>query len=161
LIGPETHGPLTCFLSGVHSGPNPSPGLGVALSLRQAFPGARLIAVDYSVERSGLHSQVFDDIWLQRPWKELQLPVYQAAIQQRLDGGAIWFAGQDLEVEWLSSTLGDRSRAMLPSPEALRQVAKPAIRAAEALPFVIPEFIQADRTDWELHAFCRKHGWRV
>ncbi|HEX8430766.1 MAG TPA: hypothetical protein VF625_05740 [Longimicrobium sp.] len=153
--------PLTCYLSGVHSGPNPSPGLGVARSLRDAFPHARLVAVDYSVESSGLHSDVFDDVWVQRPWKELRLPVYQAAIQEVLDGGALWFPGQDLEVEWLASTLADRSRAFIPPPEALARVAKPTIDAARGLPFVIPEFITVDRSDWELHGFCREHGWRA
>lgn len=157
----ESDGRLTCYLSGVHSGPNPSPGLGVALSLRQAFPHAHLVAVDYSVESSGLHSDVFDDIWLQRPWKELQLPVYQAAIQSVLDAGALWFAGQDLEVDWLAGALTDSSRAFLPPAGALAQVAKPSIEAARKLPFVIPEFIPVDRSDWELHSFCRQHGWRV
>jgi diaminopimelate decarboxylase len=157
----DLSGSLTCYISGVHSGPNPSPGLGVALSLRQAFPHARLVGVDYSVESSGLHSEVFDDIWLQRPWKELQLPVYQAAIQQVLDDGALWIAGQDLEVGWLAGALTDRSRAMLPPSEALRQVAKPEISAARELPFVVPEFLAVDRSDWELHGFCRAHGWRV
>jgi diaminopimelate decarboxylase len=157
----EMNGRLTCYLSGVHSGPNPSPSLSVALSLRQAFPEARLVAVDYSVESSGLHSDVFDDVWLQRPWRELQLPVYQAAIQQVLDGGALWFAGQDLEVTWLSGALANPSRAMLPPSEALRQVAKPAIHAASTLPFIVPDFISMERSDWELHGFCREHGWRV
>ncbi|HEV2130340.1 MAG TPA: hypothetical protein VGR27_04535, partial [Longimicrobiaceae bacterium] len=157
----KTETRLTCYLSGVHSGPNPSPGLGVAQSLREAFPRARLVAVDYSVESSGLHSDVFDDVWLQRPWKELQLPVYQNAIQEVLDGGALWFAGQDLEVEWLAGALTDRSRAFLPSTMALRQVAKPTITAARKLPFSVPDFISVDRSDWELHAFCREHGWRV
>ena len=152
---------LTCYVSGVHSGPNPSPGLGVARSLRQAFPHARLVAVDYSVESSGLHSEVFDEVWVQRPWKEMRLPVYQAAIQAVLDGGALWFPGQDLEVEWMSGALPDPARAMLPPIAALEQVAKPAIFAAEGLPVSIPEWMGADRSDWDLHAFCREHGWRV
>ncbi|HEY0038007.1 MAG TPA: hypothetical protein VGB66_15020 [Longimicrobium sp.] len=149
------------YLSGVHSGPNPSPGLGVARSLRQAYPHARLVGVDYSIESSGLHSDVFDDVWVQRPWKELRLPVYQAAIQERLDGGAYWFPGQDLEVQWLAENLSDRSRAFIPPPEALSRVAKPSISAAGKLPLSIPDFVLADRSDWDLHAFCREHGWRV
>lgn len=151
----------TFYLSGVHSGPNPSPGLGVARSLRAAYPHARLVAVDYSVESSGLHTDVFDELWVQRPWKELRLPVYQAAIQERLDGGAFWFPGQDLEVQWLAESLADRGRAFIPPPEALKEVAKPDIRAAASLPFTIPDFVRADGTDWDLHAFCREHGWRV
>ncbi|MDP9349123.1 MAG: hypothetical protein M3P24_08285, partial [Gemmatimonadota bacterium] len=151
----------TFYLSGVHSGPNPSPGLSIARSLRDAFPHARLVAVDYSVESSGLHSDVFDDVWVQRPWKEMRLPVYQAAVQEVLDGGAFWFPGQDLEVQWLTESLRDRSRAFVPSVEALRRVAKPDIQAARNLPFCIPDFVSVDRSDWDLHAFCREHGWKV
>ena len=160
-MGPTTDQSLTCYVSGVHSGPNPSPGLGVARSLRQAFPHARLVAVDYSVESSGLHTDVFDDVWVQRPWKEMRLPVYQAAIQEVLDGGALWFPGQDLEVEWLAGCLRDPSRALLPGSEALRRVGKPDIRAAERLPVTVPEYVGIERSDWDLHAFCREHGWRV
>jgi diaminopimelate decarboxylase len=152
---------MTCYVSGVHSGPNPSPGLGVAQSLRQAFPAARLVAVDYSVESSGLHSEVFDEVWVQRPWRELRLDVYAAAIQEVLDGGALWFAGQDLEVEWLTHALRDPSRAFVPPAQSLQQVAKPFIRAAAGLPLVVPDFVAVDRADWDLHAFCREHGWRV
>ncbi|HYH79154.1 MAG TPA: hypothetical protein VEX86_05135, partial [Longimicrobium sp.] len=157
----DTHPPLTCYLSGVHSGPNPSPGLGVARSLREAYPHARLVAVDYGVESSGLHSEIFDEVWLQRPWKEIRLPVYLAAVQEVLDGGALWIPGQDLEVEWLAESLARRGGALVPPPAALHAVAKPRIEAAAALPFEIPPFVSADRPDWELHAFLREHGWRV
>ncbi len=152
---------MTCYVSGVHSGPNPSPGLGVAQSLRQAFSAARLVAVDYSVESSGLHSEVFDELWVQRPWRELRLDVYAAAIQEVLDGGALWFGGQDLEVEWLTRALRYPSRAFVPPAQSLQQVAKPFIRAAAGLPLVVPDFVTVDRADWDLHAFCREHGWRV
>jgi len=39
-------------VSGVHSDTDPSPGIGIARSLREAFPDAVLQAVDYSVLRS-------------------------------------------------------------------------------------------------------------
>ncbi|MBW3630875.1 MAG: hypothetical protein KY464_16490 [Gemmatimonadetes bacterium] len=151
----------TFYLSGVHSGPNPSPGLGVARSLRDAYPRARIVAVDYSVESSGLHSDTFDDVWVQRPWKELRLPVYQAAVQERLDGGAYWIPGQDLEVEWLARSLSDPTRALIPPLRALARVAKPTIDAAGTLPFSIPDFFSVSHSDWDLHSFCREHGWRV
>lgn len=160
-MGSGTIPRTTFYISGVHSGPNPSPGLGVAQSLRQAFPGARLVGVDYSVESSGLHSDVFDEVWVQRPWRELRLDVYEAAIQEVLDGGALWFPGQDLEVEWLTRSLPDPRRALVPPARSLELVAKPFIRAADRLPLVVPDFMTVDRADWDLHAFCREHGWRV
>jgi diaminopimelate decarboxylase len=151
----------TFYVSGVHSGPNPSPGLGVAQSLRLAYPHARIVGVDYSVESSGLHSDVFDDVWVQRPWRELDLDVYRDAIGAVLDGGACWFPGQDLEVKWLAETLPGRAGALVAPTDALLRIAKPSIPAADRLPLSIPDFMLVDRPDWDLHGFCREHGWQV
>lgn len=152
----------TFYVSGVHSGPNPSPGFGVAQSLRAAYPHAHIVGVDYSVESSGLHSPVFDELWVQRSWKELDLDVYQAAIAERLaDGRAAWFPGQDLEVQWLADALPAARGALAAPSDALRQIAKPAITAARDLPLTVPEFLLIDREDWDLHTFCRAHGWQV
>jgi diaminopimelate decarboxylase len=151
----------TFYVSGVHSGPNPSPGLGVARSLRSAYPHARIVGVDYSVESSGLHSDVFDDLWVQRPWKELDLDVYRDAIAEVLDGGAAWFPGQDLEVQWLAQAVPGRPGALAAPAEALGQIAKPAIPAARGLPLTVPDYVLVDRPDWDLHGFCRAHGWNV
>jgi diaminopimelate decarboxylase len=87
--------------------------------------------------------------------------VYEAAIREVLDGGAVWIPGQDLEVEWLSESLGPGAGALVPPADALGRVSKPRITAAAALPFQIPPFISAGRADWELHGFLREHGWRV
>ncbi len=53
----------TVFISGLYSGPSPSAGLGVARSLRAAFPSAHLVGVDYWAGSSGLHHEVFDATW--------------------------------------------------------------------------------------------------
>ena len=50
------------YATGMHSGPNPSPGLGVARSLRAFAPELRIVGVDYSGTASGLHSPVLDGI---------------------------------------------------------------------------------------------------
>ena len=160
MAAQQSHVP-TFYVSGVHSGPNPSPGLGVAHSLRQAYPRARIVGVDYSVESSGLHSEVFDDVWVQRPWKELDLDVYRDAIGGVLQDGACWFPGQDLEVQWLAESLPGRPGALVAPAEALRRIAKPSITAAAGLPLSIPDFMLVDRPDWDLHGFCREHGWQV
>ena len=73
---------MKVFLSGVHSGPNPSPGLGTARAIRRAYPNATLIAVDYSTLSSGLHYEVFDDVWLQLPWDQLDLFLYAEQLKQ-------------------------------------------------------------------------------
>src|SRR3712207_8231713 len=47
-----------------------SPGVGLARSLRAAYPEATLIGVEYSNRSSGLHWSDFDELLLQRPWEE-------------------------------------------------------------------------------------------
>ena len=94
--------PLTIHVSGLYSGSNPQPGVGIARSLRLAYPDARLIGVEYSNRCSGVHWQDFDDIWLQRPWSELNLALHAANIKQRLDDGALWISSIDLEIAWLA-----------------------------------------------------------
>ena len=49
------------MVSGVLSGPNPASGVGIARSLRAAYPHARLVAAAYSHGDSGLNWPDFDD----------------------------------------------------------------------------------------------------
>lgn len=152
---------MEAYISGAHSGPNPSPGLGTARSLRRAFPSIQLIAVDYSNRSSGIHYSDFDAQWIHRPWDELDLNAYVEQVQRILDSGAFWFSGLDLEALWLARTLGGHPNLFVPPPSALTQVAKPEIAAHSTLPMRIPPFINCTEPDWNLHAFCREYGWKV
>src|SRR5262245_11454692 len=95
----------TIYVSGVHSGPSPSAGLGVARSLRTEFPSATLIGVDYWAGSSGLHDEVFDSIWLKPSWDLMQDDLYAREVRAVLDGGALWIPTLDLEVAWLAERL--------------------------------------------------------
>ena len=155
-------GNLTIYVSGLYSGTNPQPGVGIARSLRHAYPGAKLIGVEYSNRCSGIHWPDFDDIWLQRPWNELDLELHAAEIKQRLDDGGYWISSIDLEIMWLADVFPDGHPNLLtPNANALRRVAKPAIEAHIGLPVLIPDFVTTEISDWELHAFCRKYDWKV
>jgi diaminopimelate decarboxylase len=149
------------YVSGVHSGPNPSAGVGVARSLRLAYPAAKLIGVDYSTASSGLHSPDFDEIWLQRPWNEMDVDDYGRRIAELLDSGALWISTLDLEIHWLGGALRRHPNLLIPPTAALHRIAKPAIPGRGSLPVGIPPFVPTTLSDWDLHAFCRKHGWRV
>src|ERR1043165_9856816 len=96
---------MKCYVSGVHSGPNPSPGLGTARSLRLGYPGVTIVAVDYSVRSSGLHHEVFDEVWLQPSWDHIDLALYEQQIQRVGEAGNLWFSGLDLETLWLAESL--------------------------------------------------------
>ena len=87
---------LTIYVSGLYSGTNPQPGVGIARSLRQGYPKAKIVGVEYSNRCSGIHWPDFDEIWLQRPWTELNLALHAKEITKRLDDGALWISSIDL-----------------------------------------------------------------
>lgn len=153
---------MKIHVSGLYSGGNPQPGVGIVRSLRQAFPDACLVGVEYSNRVSGIHWQDLDDLWIQRPWDELNLDSYGARLKEVLDDGGLWISGSDLEALWLASLFPDGHPNLLAPPiNALKRIAKPAVEAASKLPIKIPTYVSTDRSDWELHKFCRDHNWRV
>ena len=153
---------MKIYVSGLYSGGNPQPGVGIVRSLRQGYPNATLVGVEYSNRVSGIHWQDLDDLFIQRPWDELDLDSYGRKVCELLDGGALWISGSDLEAMWLADLFPDGHRNLLAPPmAALKRIAKPGVEAHEGLPVSIPTHVSTDLPDWDLHAFCRKHNWRV
>lgn len=153
---------MKIYISGLYSGTNPQPGIGIARSLKIAYPRATLIGVEYSNRCSGIHWQDFDDIWLQRPWDELNLVSHAGEIKKVLDSGAIWISSIDLEIMWLANLFPEGHPNLLTAPlSAMKQVGKPAIPAHTGLPVRIPTFVTTEISDWDLHTFCREHDWKV
>jgi diaminopimelate decarboxylase len=153
---------MKIYISGLYSGTNPQPGIGIARSLRLAYPDAILVGVEYSNRCSGIHWPDFDEMWLQRPWEEMNLDTYASLIKDVLDAGALWISSIDLEIMWLASVFPEGHKNLLtPSPEAIQRVSKPAVEAHKGLPVRIPTYVWTDLSDWELHAFCRQHDWNV
>ncbi|HEX8569439.1 MAG TPA: ATP-grasp domain-containing protein [Caulobacteraceae bacterium] len=153
---------MKIYVSGLYSGGNPQPGVGIARSLRLGYPEATLVGVEYSNRSSGIHWSDFDDLWLQRPWDELDLGAHGRAVRALLDGGALWISGSDLESMWLAGVFPNGHPNLLTPPgSALARIVKPQVVAHEGLPVSIPPYVGAELADWDLHAFCRKHDWRV
>jgi diaminopimelate decarboxylase len=153
---------MIIYISGLYSGGNPQPGVGIVRSVREGFPDATIIGAEYSNRISGIHWQELDDLWIQRPWDELDLASYGEQVKEALDEGALWISGSDLEAMWLADLFPDGHPNLLAPPmSALRRIAKPAVQGAAALPVRIPAYTSTDRSDWDLHAFCRQHNWRV
>ena len=153
---------MKIYVSGLYCGGNPQPGVGIIRSLRQGYPNAVLIGVEYTNRVSGIHWSDLDDLWIQRPWDELDLDLYAERVREVLAGGALWISGSDLEAMWLASVFPDgHPNRLAPPAAALKRIAKPAVEAHEGLPVQIPPFVSSDLSDWELHAFCRAHDWRV
>jgi diaminopimelate decarboxylase len=149
-------------VSGVHSDPDPSPGIGIARSLRDAFPQATLIAVDYSIRSSGLQHPVFDHVRLQPVWSEADLPTYASQIRQHLvQPFGCWISGLDVEVHWLASIIEDHPRLLLPSASAQQTIRKPELAVASSLGMHVPEFLPADSPPTALHRLGRDAGWQL
>lgn len=152
----------TIAVSGVHSDPDPSPGVGIARSLREAFPDAVLQAVDYSVRSSGLHHPVFDSVLLQPVWSELDLETYSLQIRQHLDQHTgCWISGLDVESEWLAGAIREHPRLLVPNTAAQGVVRKPVLSCAPSLRMRVPEFLPASSAPADLHALGRRSGWRL
>jgi hypothetical protein len=151
----------TVFISGLYSGPSPSAGLGVARSLRAAFPSAHLVGVDYWAGSSGLHHEVFDATWLKPPWDLIEEDLYAKEVRAELDRGALWIPTLDLEVAWLARTLATHPLLLAPDEKALAPSRKPRPSVADLLPFEIAPSLDLSASDEEIYAFCRAHSWRV
>ena len=77
---------MRIHVSGLYCGGNPQPGVGIVRSLRQGFPAAKLIGVEYTTRVSGIHWNELDDLWIQRPWDELNLQAHGEKVWALLDG---------------------------------------------------------------------------
>lgn len=151
------------YISGLYSGPSPSAGLGVARSLRQAFPAARLIGVDYWAGSSGLHADVFDKTWIKPSWDLIETSLYAKEIEAELAKGHAWISTLDLEVAWLAEALTPSRGLLVPTKAALKPTLKPRPAVADMLPFPLPPSldISPSTPDEEIYEFARGHSFRV
>ena len=153
---------MKIYVSGLYAGGNPQPGVGIVRSLRQGYPDATIVGVEYSNRVSGIHFEELDELWIQRPWGELDLDTYGDKVRDALDAGGMWISGSDLEAMWLASVFPDGHPNLLAPPmSGIKRITKPVVEAASGLPVKIPTFLSTEHSDWDLHAFCREHNWRV
>ncbi|HEX8554896.1 MAG TPA: ATP-grasp domain-containing protein, partial [Sphingomonas sp.] len=153
---------MKIFVSGLYAGGNPQPGVGIVRSLRQGYPNATLVGVEYSNRVSGIHFDELDELWIQRPWGELDLDAYGLKVRDVLDAGGLWISGSDLEAMWLGTLFPNGHPNLLAPPmSAIKRITKPVVEAASGLPVKIPTYLSTEHSDWDLHAFCREHNWRV
>ncbi len=152
---------MEIYLSGFYRGPQPSPGVGTARSLRLAFPEATLVGVDYSASSSRLHYPDVDLVRVLPRWSDIDRKAYAHQIDSRLASGAIWISGLDLETLWLSEAVQGRSLLLVPPRSALATLMRPSEALGGGGVVAVPPTLSADATPSDLHAFCRLHGWRV
>jgi diaminopimelate decarboxylase len=151
---------LRIYISGVHGGVNPSPGVGIARSLREAFPPAHLTAVDFSGRSSGLCWPDFDAAVVRPAWQSIDLRSHAAYVSSLLQRGAIWLSGLDLEIQLLARQIRSNPRLPQPSWPTIKMTIKPPLQLAATLGFGIPAFHPVGASSEEdLSRFCRLHGW--
>src|SRR5262245_45144402 len=143
----------TIFVSGLYSGPSPSAGLGVARSLRAAFPSARLVGVDYWAGSSGLHHDVFNATWVKPAWALIEDELYAHEVRAELDRGALWMPTLDLEIAWLARKLPPNPRLLAPGEAALASTGKPRPPIAQMLNLAEAPSLDLTASDETLHAF--------
>ena len=148
----------TLYCSGIAGGCVLSPGLGVARSLREAFADLRIVGVAGTPHSGGVHDPAFDEVWIREP--EHDEATHTAAILARLDAGAWWICGSELEARRLARDAGDRGRLLSPATGALAHF-DAAADLARALGLRCPPAISPREEDWRLSAFGREHGWRL
>ena len=152
---------MNVLITGFYSGPSPSPGLGVARSLKAAIPAVRITGVDYWTGSSGLQHEAVDELTVMPPWDVLDRELYAQFIRQRLESGSVCLPSLDLEIRWLADAVSSHPLLVSPSREALEITRKPASAIATELGLGIPEFLSCSVADPGLHAFCRRHSFRV
>jgi diaminopimelate decarboxylase len=124
------------YVTGMHSGPNPSPGLGVCRSLAESGRH-RTVAVDYSALSSGIHSSVPDEFALFPSWGEMDQQVWAEQIQSMLlETESFLISCLDLELRLLAGVgLTQLSGVLSPDKAALSLVIKPPVAIATDLGF--------------------------
>jgi diaminopimelate decarboxylase len=148
------------IISGFYSGPSPSAGLGIARSMRQAFPQAHITGIDYWEGSSGLAHEVLDERIVFPSWQYMDQAQHVAFIKKELDDGAFYLSALDMEVEWLAGKI-NHHRLLTPQKSSLAFANKPEVKVGELLPFSQPEIFRDGLDDQKLYDFCRKHSWRV
>lgn len=140
-------------ISGVHSGPSPSAGVGVARCLGEAYDEIDLIGVDYSLDSTGLEWPGFKRIAVPGPWDRLDLENYAERIRDSLDEGQLWISCLDRECRWLAGVIGDHPNCCSPRSYALEAIHKPAEELAATLGLAVPSYMHLSEDEKQLSDF--------
>jgi hypothetical protein len=153
--------PLQVIVTGLNSDANPSPGIGTARSLRAAFPDARIVGWDYSYASTGLHWPDLDDVCVFEGRFALGMDRIADAVRTETARGAYLLSGLDVEARWLAAEFAEDSHVLSPSTRAFAAIAKNERAVPAYLGIQLPPLLSSDEPTQALHAFCRRHGWRI
>jgi diaminopimelate decarboxylase len=135
--------------------------LAVARALRAGCPSLHLTAVSRAPYGPAVDADVFDDVWRTPAWAALSPSAHAAAIDERLGPETGYLPSSAAELRGLVDALPAHERLLAPSREALARTEDPDVAAAAALPVETPDRISLSAPVEALHAFGRRHDWRL
>lgn len=148
------------YISGFYCGPSPSAGLGIAKSIRSAWPSATIIGIDYWNGSSGLHDDSLSDRLIYPSWDLLDISAHIQTIDS-LRQKNLLISALDIEIAWIAREMKPCPNMLIPSARALQFADKPHNRIGEFLPFKQPKIHLDNGDDQSLYDFCRAHSWRI
>jgi diaminopimelate decarboxylase len=154
----ESH--LKFLISGLYSGPSPSAGLGIAMSLKAAWPSCTVTGMDYWDGASGLHHPAIDSELIFPAWEHINEVSHMRKIRDLL-ADHILIPSLDLEVEWMARNLRAERFLLAPDSNALQYSRKPYAKMADRLDLKRPAFICDLGNDQDIYEFARRHSWRI
>jgi diaminopimelate decarboxylase len=146
---------LRILIYGVDSTPDPYSGVGIARSLRLAFPSCELVALDCSPQSSGLNWPDFDE------WMVVSDRSHLARLCGELAHNQYLLPCDDDEIYRFAADLRDNKQVLSPTAECVRQLRKPARALARLLGVGVPRSLLLPVTRRSLETFLERCGPRV
>jgi len=153
----RTREKLRIHIYGVDSTPDPYPGVGIARSLRLAFPGCELVAVDRSANSSGLCWPDFDS-WLILPTQSDLVKLCGS-----LGSNEYLLPCEDEAIYRFSVAMKNNRQLLSPPVTCVRFLRKPARHLAKLLRVHIPSSLLLPASRRGLENFLEQNGsivWR-
>jgi diaminopimelate decarboxylase len=154
------HNPPKILISGFYCGPSPSAGLGIAKSIRTAWPSATIIGMDYWNGSSGLHDECLTERLVFPSWDLLDYETHKRNMMKFSEDTLI-ISALDVEIAWMRKHLDESDNLLIPSKKSLFYADKPEVKIGDFLPFKRPKIKIDHGDDQELFDFCREQSWRI
>jgi hypothetical protein len=137
------------YVSGVDGSPDPDAGVGIARSLKAAFPDCTLIAADINADSTGLLWPDFSE--------SIVLKNVDDAITRCRDLGPneYWLSSNDMEIDALAATGFANDSILSPPRRCLDLQRKPAPELARQMNWCVPPTLDVRRGGGAVQAFLR------
>lgn len=137
------------------------PGLSAARALRSGLPDLSLTALSRAPHGAAVHADVFDAVWTVPSWTDLDPVLHAEAIAARLAPDGAFLPTSPAEAHWAANALAPHDRVLAPPPSTLAQTSGLAPESPLELPLSTPATISITAPVEDLHAFGRRHDWRL